>query len=639
MARTSSFHMAAITLAALGCTRLGAYSGGIGTLEDPYQIASAQDLIDLGQNSTDYSEAFVLTADIDLADHRFERSVIAPDTNEASISYVGTPFSGHFDGQGHTVRNLQISGGDYLGLFGRLDPGSVVANLHLEFVDINGLDFVGGLAAHCTGYVFASYTTGTVSGNRRTGGLLGMNWGTILSCYSTCEISGSDTLGGLVGDNNHHVLSCYSAGSVSGIRDIGGLAGDNSGIILSSYAIGNVQGEKSIGGLVGRGLGGYTASSFWDRGTSGVNGSDGGEGLGHAQMLSPQHFLDAGWDVTRESSNGTSDYWLCAEGDYPRLAVFSESMPREPAGVGTVDEPYILTDASELGTLWYRPLSHYQLAGDIDLSSIQWNMTVVPWFGGSVHGNGFCVRSLFVRGLDYLGFFGILERTAEIRHLELKDVRIVGRGTFVGSLAGYSLGRISACHAAGLVRGQHYVGSLVGQNHASIELSSSSGIVEGGFKVGGLVGANIGGHVSLVHNTSAVIGTRDVGGVAGENMAGHIDSAYSTGWVSGIEAVGGLVGLNQNDGSLSLSYSVSEVSGFDHVGGLVGNSDKGVVISSFWDIQTSGVTESAGGAGLTSVTMRDINTYLDAGWDFVGETTNGTEDLWWMAEGGYPRLW
>ena len=31
---------------------------------------------------------------------------------------------------------------------------------------------------------------------------------------------------------------------------------------------------------------------------------------------------------------------------------------------------------------------------------------------------------------------------------------------------------------------------------------------------------------------------------------------------------------------------------------------------------------------------------LDTGWDFVGETANGTKDIWWIDEGkDYPRLW
>jgi inhibitor of cysteine peptidase len=38
--------------------------------------------------------------------------------------------------------------------------------------------------------------------------------------------------------------------------------------------------------------------------------------------------------------------------------------------------------------------------------------------------------------------------------------------------------------------------------------------------------------------------------------------------------------------------------------------------------------------------MQTAKTFLDAGWDFVGETTNGGEDIWKIAEGlDYPRLW
>jgi len=38
--------------------------------------------------------------------------------------------------------------------------------------------------------------------------------------------------------------------------------------------------------------------------------------------------------------------------------------------------------------------------------------------------------------------------------------------------------------------------------------------------------------------------------------------------------------------------------------------------------------------------MQMAQTFLDAGWDFVGETANGTDDIWWIPEGkDYPRLW
>jgi len=64
------------------------------------------------------------------------------------------------------------------------------------------------------------------------------------------------------------------------------------------------------------------------------------------------------------------------------------------------------------------------------------------------------------------------------------------------------------------------------------------------------------------------------------------------------------------------------------------------VTSSFWDIQTSGQTISAGGTGKTTAEMKTRSTFTDAGWDFVGETENGTEDIWWILEGkDYPHLW
>ncbi len=81
------------------------------------------------------------------------------------------------------------------------------------------------------------------------------------------------------------------------------------------------------------------------------------------------------------------------------------------------------------------------------------------------------------------------------------------------------------------------------------------------------------------------------------------------------------------------------------MGGLVGNDRtlfwlRGYVVASFWDTQTCGQAKSAGGTGKTTAEMQTAKTFLDAGWDFVGETKNGTADLWWINDGrDYPRLW
>jgi hypothetical protein len=96
-----------------------------------------------------------------------------------------------------------------------------------------------------------------------------------------------------------------------------------------------------------------------------------------------------------------------------------------------------------------------------------------------------------------------------------------------------------------------------------------------------------------------------------------VDRCYSCGPVSGDTEVGGLIGAVGNPGYFSGSASLC-----------------------FWDTQTSGQAQSVGGVGRATAEMQTVNTFLQAHWDFVGETVNGTEDIWWIDEGqDYPRLW
>ncbi len=94
------------------------YSGGAGTPDDPYQIATAQDLILLGQTPNDYDKHFVLTADIDLDPNLpgrrvFDMAVIGPDTDLTETYYQGVPFTGVFDGNDHAISHLAIIGQSY----------------------------------------------------------------------------------------------------------------------------------------------------------------------------------------------------------------------------------------------------------------------------------------------------------------------------------------------------------------------------------------------------------------------------------------------------------------------------------------------------------------------------------------------
>jgi rhodanese-related sulfurtransferase len=335
------------------------YSGGTGEPNDPYQIATTEDLILLGETLEDYDKHFILTADIDLDPNLpgrkvFDKAVIAPDVNDNDGEFQGTPFTGIFNGNGHAVSNLTIVGGEYLGLFGKLESGAKVKDLGIVDVNVTGSDsFVGELVGynHCSS-VSHCYSTGRVSGNCYVGGLVGGEDGTVTGCYSDSTVSGIESIGGLVGSGRSgDITECYSAGTVSGgsyvgglvgfigikgavtlcystsvvsgIENVGGLVGCNGGgDITMSYSSGFVSGtDSSVGGLVGLT---YTISdtglSFWDTQTSGQNKSAGGTGLTTAEMQTASTFIDAGWDFVDETANGTEDIWCICEGtNYPRF--------------------------------------------------------------------------------------------------------------------------------------------------------------------------------------------------------------------------------------------------------------------------------------------------------------------------------
>jgi len=105
--------------------------------------------------------------------------------------------------------------------------------------------------------------------------------------------------------------------------------------------------------------------------------------------------------------------------------------------------------------------------------------------------------------------------------------------------------------------------------------------------------------------------------------AGTVNNSYSVSGVMGGSWVGGLVGWNR--GSVAHSYSSGHVTGESIVGGLVG-SDWDTIGNSFWDVQTSGMEESAGGTGKTTAEMQDIATFSSAGWNITAVANPGTRN-------------
>jgi len=510
--------------------------------------------------------------------------------------------------------------------------------------------------------------------------------GEIIGCSATGNVSAKGAwVGGLVGDNTGRIINSYARSGVSGDRIVGGLVGSNGyiqrrdvysespGEIINSYSTGAVSGTSDVGGLVGLHEIGPVISSFWDIQTSGQTKSAAGVGKTTGQMRDFQTYLDAGWDLVGEIQNGTLEIWqMPPGGGYPILSVFAGYTPPQLEGSGTPDDPYLVSNVIELGAVVHcDPSAHYRLTASLDLSGIRWATAVVPLVEGSFDGNGHTISHLTIQGGSHLGLFGQVGSGAQVKNLGVVDVNIVGSSDYVGGLAATNGGTVTGCYSTGALRsggsGRHYcIGGLIGSNSGAVIQGHSTATVTGtSSDVGGLVGGN-GGSLSECYSTGAVSATGedvgglagsnrgtvtecystgtvsttgwDAGGLVGSNYGGVVTGCYSTGMVRGASGVGGLVAWNT--GTVSQCYSVGAVSGKSNVGGLVGSAFGGSVTACFWDTQTSGQAASATGTGKTTAEMQTAKTFLDAGWDFVGETKNGTEDIWWIDEGkDYPRLW
>ena len=315
------------------------YSGGKGEPNDPYQIATAEDLMLLGETPEDYDKHFILTADINLDPNLpgrkvFDKAVIAPDTNDVEPGFQGVPFTGVFDGNGCTISYLSCmsKGKSYVALFGYVSGYSAEIK-HLGLIDPNvsaeqNAFSIGSLTGEILfGTLTNCYVEGcNISGENFVSGLVGgNNHGTIRNCYAIGTVSGFEHLGGLAGGNSGWIMNSYTDVSVTGNNTIGGLVGYNAsgresvGTIQQCYSVGILMGDGEVGGLVG-GQSGIVIDSFWDIETSGQTESASGEGKTTAEMQTASTFLEAGWDFVGETDNGTENIWSICEGtNYPRF--------------------------------------------------------------------------------------------------------------------------------------------------------------------------------------------------------------------------------------------------------------------------------------------------------------------------------
>ncbi|MEE0365735.1 MAG: S-layer homology domain-containing protein [Oscillospiraceae bacterium] len=245
-----------------------AFAGGTGTESDPYQIADGAQLAylasEVNKGQPYENSYFVLTADIDLANHDW-----TPIGNSFSDALFGGTdyhlFAGNLDGKGHTIFNISIGTenapleSDVFGLFGA--TGGKISNLNLDDITIYGT------AKNVSGYIIGL-----------AGALAGSASGPIENCHvanlsMTMNTPDSGTaaaywIGGLVGalDGSQHIEECSASGTIkerSGKGSIGGLIGELGKAAKITYSHADVAldvkpdyyGGANVGGLIGKGNG------------------------------------------------------------------------------------------------------------------------------------------------------------------------------------------------------------------------------------------------------------------------------------------------------------------------------------------------------------------------------------------------
>ena len=172
-------------------------------------VDSADALLRLMNDPAAWSGDYTLTADIDLAGRA-----------QSPIGNYATPFTGSFDGAGHTVSGLNIAAGEAAGFFGVLEGATV-----------KDLTVAGSVKNTFEAATAETRVEGRYAG---TGGVVGVVLsGTRLSgCVNRASVEGFGNVGGVVGvvynfaPETVDIVDCTNEGTVLSHRgNAGGLIG------------------------------------------------------------------------------------------------------------------------------------------------------------------------------------------------------------------------------------------------------------------------------------------------------------------------------------------------------------------------------------------------------------------------------
>lgn len=387
---------------------------GRGTEKDPYLITGLEDLCKLrglvNTGNTFAGTYFAQTQDIDM-------SAIG---NWTPIGLYGTEalFYGTYDGNGHTLSNLSITGTDNNGLFGMLC--GTVKNLGIESGHIEGA-FVGAIASH------------------------GREDAAIVNCYNKATVHGTGRAGGIADNLGEGSISrCWNLGEVRSDTGVAGGISSYSARIDHCCSQGMPLMPPELFGVVG-------SHTFDDAGS-----------------------IDAWLNEIYAGVNAAQTPLMYREGESVRF----DPQPYKPwmegeygfSGMGLEGDPYLITDLEDLSELRDLVNEGNDFAGayflqtrNIDMSACE-NWTPIGIFGsekyfyGIYDGNGHALSNLTIVSTENASLFGVLCGT--VQNLGIESGYIEGAN--IGAITSHGGGacRIVNCYNKAAVHGIGRAGGI-----------------------------------------------------------------------------------------------------------------------------------------------------------------------------------
>jgi len=518
------------------------YSGGSGTITNPYLIATAADLIQLSADcnsevtyddwcNANYSLYFKMTADID-----FSGQPVVDGSNFTPIGHSGplgdqdlTIFPANFDGDGHTISGVKVNrSAEDNGIFGAIGRSATVKN-----ITVAASTFIGG---------------------SWTGAVVGTNAGAILeNCHVKADVNVSPAannaigIGGVLGRlhgsqlYNAYVQGCTSAATVgdggkSGILYVGGVTGyisSNNDRFRQCFSCATINVAEPTtthaGSLVGyRNIYsgqklGYVEKCFYAVQGEDVGGSDGEETIDMLKTVPVAEFNDeAGAKVIEYTTfNGMPSLaiyqWGAIYSGQHYLYGIPDPFPLYEGEVGYYNNPYTIRTAEDLRKLSeavnYRRdynKKYFRIDADIDLGGGETTNfkpigTKDMPFNGVIYGNDHTISGMVIlrsgqQDSDgYVGLVGMAGRYCYVYDLTLTNSRFTGHHN-TGAICGYGYYtfHVKNCHVGADVTvkglpGAIGIGGIVGRLEGVIEGCTSAatvdGTAEGCSRIGGLAGS------------------------------------------------------------------------------------------------------------------------------------------------------